>query len=276
MKHILCLLAIGLAGVTAGAVTGQLATAYAAPKRADALFGTERGPSWDQAASETSGLTAQRVYSGKSQDGTVPPSWPPVPAGIRGVYSFKPDLAAVNSGTADQAIIDSLRSLPPGSWVTIWHEANIRPGFPMAAYLAAIRHVAGLVAVHGIPVRFGQIFSTRETQDLRPWVVPRLGFYGVDGYGQPAQPDRTPAVIFGHSFTAIRDAYPQATLAVTETDVVNGTVTQTDRWDRAAWKFACQNRAAAFLLWSLPGTGINLPDAKTLRYLARATAQGRC
>jgi hypothetical protein len=176
----------------------------------------------------------------------------------------------------DAALIASLSALPELSWVTLWHEANIRTGMDRAAYVAAIAHVNGLVTANNIPVTFGQIFSTRNSQDLHPWVVPGLGFYGVDGYGQPTQPNRTPAVIFGHSFSAIRDVEPNAKLAITETDVVNGTTDQTDQWDIAAWNFACQDGAQGFLLWSLPGTGIDLPDAGTLQYLAKATAQGRC
>lgn len=245
-----------------------------AAHRPDILFGAEKGVSYNEASADTPNLTVQRIYSTASDP--IPASWPAPPPGVKGIYSFKPDLIALDAGQLDAQIVASLRALPVGSWVTLWHEANIRAGMNQGDYTHAIRRVAWLVRSRGIPVVFGQIFATRLSQDLKPWVVPGLGFYAEDGYGHHNDPARTPESLFGPEFAAIQSVSPGATLAITETDVVNGTTAETDAWAKAAFHYACTNDFGALVLWSLPGTTINLPDAATVAYIAKRAAVGAC
>jgi hypothetical protein len=226
----------------------------------------------------TGGLTAKRLYATASNP--VPATWPQPPAGVTGIYSFKPALASVNHGTLDKAIVASLRALPVGSWVTIWHEANLaNRGFQPGPYTAAVRHVERLIVSRSIPVRFGQIFGTyavnSQGQNLSLWVVPGLAFYGMDGYDH-ATHLQTPTEVFGKSFAEIRQAYPAASLAVMETGVSNGTASQTNQWADSAWSYACQQGVSAFMLWAIPGAQINLPAPYTMRRLAADAARGAC
>lgn len=240
------------------------------------LFGVEHGAAFNQAASETTGLTAERIYSPSSNP--IPSSWPAPAPGATAIYSFKPNLADVVSGVDDAAIIASLRAMPAGSWATLWHEANLPNRVSSANdYDNAIAHVNTLIAQNHIPVVWGQIFAVANSQDLTPWIVPGLGFYSEDGYGRASDPSRTPQVVFEKSFAEIRDVVPNANVGVTETGVVNGTVAQTSTWDRAAWHYTCQQGAKAFVLWALQGSAVpNLPNAKTLRYLASHAATDSC
>src|SRR5262249_46501434 len=147
-----------------------------------------------------SGFTAERYYFTPQQG--VPTDWPDLQPGLVGVVSFRPNLAEVPTGTLDTSIVAFLRKAPPGSWVTIWHEANApKKNINPDVYRAATEHVRRLVNVNKVPVKFVQILEcypvTNLGQDLTKWIVPKCHAYLLDAYQLHAT--QSPDDVFGSS-----------------------------------------------------------------------------
>jgi hypothetical protein len=151
------------------------------------------------------GACAVRIYYGKY--GTVPSVWPdrlPGPHSLLGgpvipprtqtVLSIRPYPDKLLAGQYDSQIRDMVRSAPPRSRLSTWHEAG--PGNPMG-YPSFINagsmhrvHAHMQALCRGSNVRYGSIVCGPANQ-LTEWLGNRLDWYGLDWFlfGRYRNPD---------------------------------------------------------------------------------------
>lgn len=248
------------------------------------LFGTNKG-SYEQLVGVTEGITAWRGYN-PPQGGPngVPTEWPGksadgYAAGISPIISLRPDLALLSEGKLDEQIKLFLSLAPASTYVTIWAEANApAQKVNKSLYIAGVQHFNNLAAQVKCKAKVGQCFEnwivTNESQDLRPWVVDGLSWYGMDGYQEGAQ---SAEQVFGPAFDDI--------LAVITTSnpheiLICETGTHAPEqwpWLRSAFEWAAGNNIRAFLPFWSEADNYPFPtsqkDIAFLPELARMVAQ---
>jgi hypothetical protein len=90
----------------------------------------------------------------------------------------------VFSGSLNKTLQSLIRSAPPNSYLTAWHEALSLP-FPKYITSATMfklhDHINGMTK--GTHVTYGSVFGGGSLATLFKSVPPNLGFYGLDIYG---------------------------------------------------------------------------------------------
>ncbi|MGO9298158.1 MAG: hypothetical protein ACLP52_30490 [Streptosporangiaceae bacterium] len=227
------------------------------------IFGVN-DTSWPEISAAAGGVTGWRAYAPPSAG--VPRRWPgthsgPVPAGVQTpVVSIKPDVSQVISGALDARLAAYFSLVPPGAWVTCWHEGE-KPGLHFSREQIQRLHarVYSVFRAHAPRTAlYGQIFSTyaatrpSSPQALGPWVAPGLDFYGLDGYQY--EPGETVEQVLAEPAAQITAVVPGARLAITETNTSFG---QQARWFAEA--FGLATRQGWLAMFPFFGSGRNYP-----------------
>lgn len=169
------------------------------------------------------GMTLVRRYHAPDQG--VPARQPDgIYPGLTSIISIRPDLSKVVDGSLDVPLIEWMRAVPEGSYVTLWHEANL----PSHQILPSVWRDANvrlhrLKMTNAIDVFTGYILGTyphtHAGQDLSPWIIgANADWAGLDGY--QLSPEDTPAHIFGSAFKQIIDSPGLPELIITETSTL--------------------------------------------------------
>jgi hypothetical protein len=113
----------------------------------------------------------------------IPGQWPSTRNASTTLVSIRPVPADLLAGRHDTRIRAFLRTAPPGSDLTAWHEAGNLAGYP--AYITAPTMRAVHAHLHRLcrhtNVRYGPILCMHP-RDMLPWMVPGLDWYGLDIY----------------------------------------------------------------------------------------------
>jgi hypothetical protein len=128
--------------------------------------------------------TCRRVYF--PEYNYIPPQWPARDDASTALTSIRPIPADLLSGRLDGPIRSFLRSAPPGSQLTTWHEAGNLAGYPSYITAPAMRRVHRHMhrLCSGTNVRYGPILCMRPAS-MPPWLVPGMDWYGLDIYDWP-------------------------------------------------------------------------------------------
>jgi hypothetical protein len=174
-------------GAGAALTAAMVVPAAARPAQAAARRTLEIGANagWYAAVhADVPALTCRRVYY--PEHNFIPGRWPPGTLASTAVVSIRPVPADLLAGRLDAPIRAFLRSAPPGSDLTAWHEAGNLPGYP--AYITAPAMRAVHAHLHrlcrGTNVRYGPILCMPPSS-MRPWLIPGLDWYGLDIYDWP-------------------------------------------------------------------------------------------
>jgi hypothetical protein len=156
----------------------------------------------------------------------MPAAWPgdEVPAGVTAITSFEPGPSVMTGGQDAHALERFLPTVPDGTWLTAWHEGNLKGGFwGDARQFRRMHHlIHRKVRRLARPrVRYGVILSSwpvysRQHQDVTRWVPAGMDFAAMDGYQRTS--DLTPRQIFGPVIAGIRRADKHVPLGITETN----------------------------------------------------------
>lgn len=156
----------------------------------------------------------------------MPAAWPgdEIPAGVTAITSFEPGPSVMTGGQDAHALERFLPTVPDGTWLTAWHEGNLKGGFwGDARQFRRMHHlIHRKVRRLARPrVRYGVILSSwpvysRHHQDVTPWVPAGMDFAAMDGYQRTS--DLTPRQIFGPVIAGIRRADKHVPLGITETN----------------------------------------------------------
>jgi hypothetical protein len=129
-------------------------------------------------------VSCRRVYISGYND--IPHRWPSTRDARTTLVSVRPVPADLLAGRLDSRIRAFLRTAPPGSDLTAWHEAGNLPGYP--SYLTAPAMRAVHAHMHRLcrhtHVRYGPILCMHPLK-MGPWMVPGLDWYGLDIYDWP-------------------------------------------------------------------------------------------
>jgi hypothetical protein len=125
--------------------------------------------------------TCRRVYV--PEYNYIPGQWPSTRTARTTLVSIRPVPADLLAGRHDTRIKAFLRTAPPGSDLTAWHEAGNLAGYP--SYITAPAMRAVHAHMHRLcrhtSVRYGPILCMHP-RDMPPWMVPGLDWYGLDIY----------------------------------------------------------------------------------------------
>lgn len=128
--------------------------------------------------------SCRRVYVPDHND--IPGQWPSTRQARTTLVSIRPVPDDLLAGRLDTRIKAFLRSAPPGSDLTAWHEAGNLPGYP--AYITAPAMRAVHAHMHRLcrhtNVRYGPILCMHP-RNMPPWMIPGLDWYGLDIYDWP-------------------------------------------------------------------------------------------
>jgi len=182
-------------GAGAAALAAALPLTAARPARASTrrrlIIGADEG--WfSQVHAAVPAASCRRVYFPDHND--IPGQWPSTRDARTTVVSIRPVPADLLAGRLDARIKAFLRTAPPGSDLTAWHEAGNLPGYP--SYLTAPTMRAVHAHMHRLcrhtNVRYGPILCMHP-RDMPPWMIPGLDWYGLDIYDWPEfrHPDGT-------------------------------------------------------------------------------------
>jgi hypothetical protein len=116
----------------------------------------------------------------------IPARWPTSTNAASESVSIRPVPSSLLSGRLDAKLTAFIGSAPPGSFLTAWHEAGNLAGYP--AYI----NPRNMRAVHrymnrlcqGTNVSYGPILCMHPDK-MPPWLVPGMGWYGLDIYDWP-------------------------------------------------------------------------------------------
>jgi hypothetical protein len=137
-------------------------------------------------------VSCRRVYVPGHND--IPRQWPSTPNARTALVSIRPVPADLLAGRLDAPIRAFLRTAPPGSALTAWHEAGNLAGYPSWITAPAMRAVHARMHRLCQPthVRYGPILCMHPAS-MPPWMVPGLDWYGLDIYDWPEfrHPDGT-------------------------------------------------------------------------------------
>src|SRR5215472_3761150 len=140
---------------------------------------------WDNFLAAVPRANGVRVYY--DTENYVPPSWPMFLQDPWVTLSLRPMPGPLLSGKLDARLRRLIRSAPPHSQLTIWHEdavGNNPLGYPAALrdparYIRMQKHMERLVRRSN--VRFGTIGCGPMLQ-AEKWFAPHLDWYGYDFY----------------------------------------------------------------------------------------------
>jgi hypothetical protein len=136
--------------------------------------------------------SCRRVYF--PEHNYIPAQWPSTRNASTTLVSIRAVPADLLAGRLDTRIRAFLRTAPPGSDLTAWHEAGNLAGYP--AYITAPAMRAVHAHMHRLcrhtNVRYGPILCMHP-RSMSPWMVPGLDWYGLDIYDWPEfrNPDGT-------------------------------------------------------------------------------------
>ncbi len=176
------------AGIAAAAATGGCVSATATGARSQqppVLFGVNRRY-WHQVKQDVPRLGAVRIYHDIEND--IPAQWPrELPALV--TLSVRPNPADLLSGELDAAMSALIRSAPPYSELTFWHENTSGNPLGYPSYVNNPRtgvaiQLYGQRLCHGSNVGFGVITCGPAVQQ-HDWVAAGLDWYGDDLYEFP-------------------------------------------------------------------------------------------
>lgn len=270
-------------------VTGRTA-AVSAPFSVRRLYGVNAHVLGTVTPSLT-GISFAKMFA---YDVGVPASWPgtpqqAVPPGARSLVCFLPPPAALLAGLLDTQLAAWLAGAPHGTWVTAWQEANDpsnpiwqQPGVATPADVGAVHaYLRDWCAGNAPHVVYGQDFGSSPIysagQDCTAYTVPGLRFYSFDGYDRPKLDSSgrwvspyTAAQVFA-GFGQIRAKWPQAALAVTETNTqrVTKDPASAGAWFEAVYAVAQQYGCALWCTWWGP-PGTSNPDWQKIEFTAGA------
>jgi hypothetical protein len=187
-----------LAGGAAVLAGGTLLRGVPASASAQKFVVGANAPWFTRVRAAVPGVSCRRVYYGVYN--YIPPSWPTAGTGVTECVSIRPVPSSLLSGSLDAQLKTFIASAPPGSLLNAWHEAGNLAGYP--AYI----NPANMRSVHtymnhlcaGSDVSYGPILCMHP--DKMPiWMVPGLGWYGLDIYDWPEFhfPDGGPLDIHG-------------------------------------------------------------------------------
>jgi hypothetical protein len=136
-------------------------------------------------------FTGIRYFAGGGALGTgagvniFPTPWPVHGPRTRLLLSVYPDLNDLLAGRLDHQIRDMIAAAPPGSMLNAWHEALSLP-YPQR-YLTPANvyqmHRRMNALCRGSHVTYGCLLGGGDLRHLMHYVPPRLGYYGLDLYG---------------------------------------------------------------------------------------------
>mgnify|MGYP001251469630 CR=1 FL=1 len=171
-------------GAGAAALVGAVPLTAGRPASADAhqklIIGANEG--WfTKVHAAVPAASCRRVYvPGYNY---IPGQWPSTRNASTTLVSIRPVPADLLAGRLDTRIKAFLRTAPPGSDLTAWHEAGNLAGYP--SYITAPAMRAVHAHMHRLcrhtNVRYGPILCMHP-RDMPPWMVPGLDWYGLDIY----------------------------------------------------------------------------------------------
>lgn len=209
------------------------------------------------------GQTLQRTYHVPGE-GVPPPDGSATEPGILPIDSIRPPAAEVVSGSLDSALTQYWGSLPAGSLVTLWHEAN-DPNEGQDAPMILAMHRHAVTVAGAVPnVHYGAIVGAFPLwhlgQQLSAWAPPTVEWLGVDGYAMSwDNPAATPELIFGPFTTQAGMLSGDIKLLVTETNVDTALEARQEAWLLAVQQYAQQAGYVGFNGWANTAHAPNIP-----------------
>lgn len=205
-------------------ITDPDRTFYLGSSSADAWTNIDeqlRNPDGTKLGASNNGLAVRRSFNG----GGLPPTFSQTAAqedvarGVASIWSCKPDIYSVASGSMDQQWVNFFNSIPPGhrAWLCMWHEPwDDFTAEDWPTYRAAQARVSDILQASNADenlVKWGIITTAFDYQQGRadlmfPEDNSNFSWVGVDGYNfwrpATAPPDprgrdthRTPQQIYG-------------------------------------------------------------------------------
>jgi len=214
-------------------------------------------------------VTCRRTYYGEHD--YIPATWPVTTGATSQSVSIRPVPSSLLSGRLDARLKAFIGSALPGSFLTAWHEAGNLAGYPR--YInppnmrAVHRHMNRLC--QGTNVSYGPILCMHP-DSMPPWLVPGMGWYGLDIYDWPEFhfPGGGPLDIHGRLWPRLSQwkAVIQKTsghrnpeLAICETNALNPS--HRPKWMLAVAEWMTGNGGRRMLTyWSRHGVGPWLPQ----------------
>lgn len=174
---------------------------------------------------ELSSLVRLPAYRGYNRPSVgIPGKYPgpdvkTVPAGIAApVISIKPNMTNLFTGNLDGKLEEFARSVPAGTYITMWHEGERANEGHSARDITTMHLVAQTIMKTVNPHLFyGQIFTSysgTNTNRITKWLAPGMDFYGIDAYANT--PTDMAEDILMPCEDQILSKYPNAHIVVTE------------------------------------------------------------
>jgi hypothetical protein len=128
--------------------------------------------------------SCRRAYYGAYN--YIPATWPVTADAASQSVSIRPVPSRLLSGHLDAQLKAFIGSAPPGSFLTAWHEAGNLAGYPSYINPRNMRAVHRYMnrLCQGTNVSYGPILCMHP-DSMPPWLVPGLGWYGLDIYDWP-------------------------------------------------------------------------------------------
>lgn len=215
---------------------------------------------YPEVATDVHGMDIVRVFDTKQQ-ALVPP-------GMLQLLSIRPDPQKLLAGSLDDEIKSQVRSLPDGSLLTAWHEANVntavQPGLPAYTARQVHRYMYKLVASLGVGVGYGIILLQGRPDVLESYTVAGMDWYGLDLYDFGGTTD--PSDVMDRCFGAM----PAGPRLIAETN--SAQVPHRPAWFREVYDWLAARQATAMLtFWNPTGTlsGPWIEDPATIYALNR-------
>lgn len=159
-------------------------------------------------SSAIGGVSGVRAYR---TPGPIPAAYPgnsggALPAGATlVVVSLKPDIASFIQGAQDAAFTAYVKSCPPSTMLTLWHEGERANEGHAAQDIVNLHTRAHALAVAAKPsVLYGQVYTCYSSTNGRvtDFTAPGMDFYGLDGYA--SSDNSTADSIFGATLKQLR------------------------------------------------------------------------
>jgi hypothetical protein len=208
--------------------------------------------------------TITRVYGQSGIDSAgIPINWPITASMNVGadnyVVSFRPtDISGFIAGTYDASVKAWLRKVPAGTFVCVYHEANLPSnifqatlGGTAAQHTAMTLHLHDLAQQVGNGVLIGSLLGTASPIVRNsPWIVSGLDFYALDGYSSGR--NLTASERFEPSMDNIVGVAPDAVnkLAVAENNAKQSTTDQMwSQWFIDGFNIALDRELLFWMTW---------------------------
>jgi hypothetical protein len=215
---------------------------------------------YPEVANDVHGMDIVRVF-GTGQQAMVP-------AGMLQLLSIRPDPQKLLAGALDGEIKSQVSSLPKGSLLTAWHEANVntaaQPGLPPKTAREVHRYMHKLVASMGVEVGYGIVLLQGRPDVLASYTVTGMDWYGLDLYDFGGTTD--PSDVMDRCFAAM----PAGPRLIAETN--SAQAPHRPAWFREVYDWLAAHQAIAMLtFWNPAGTlsGPWIEDPATIYALNR-------